>query len=384
MSLKSTTIAQLFKAKGYRTGMFGKWHLNLEGDFNPGKRGFDETLTCIRDDYKKSHFNPILVQNGVKTKYTGYRTDIFFNEAMKFIEENTERPFFVYLATHSPHSPHKVPKKYEKPYEAFKARYRDKKYSSTFNGQIANVDENLGHLMTHLTELGLDDNTLLIAMNDNGGTSGVDTFNDGRRGVKGTIWSGGTRAYSFWKWENRFVRGTRAQMSGHIDVLPSLVDLCSLEVSEDLQAQFEGNSLRPLLEDATAQLDASRMQVHHVGRWEDAKNWRGHQYATASVRWQHYTLVRTGHCGSAECNKCKGVYARGMGEARPSYTTDPAHHALTPHRDKWALYDIAADPYQRGDIAGDHPETVERMCAHYEAWWKKVEKALAETYGEAK
>jgi arylsulfatase len=89
MSLKSTTIAQLFKAKGYRTGIFGKWHLELSGAFNPGQRGFDETLTCIDDDYKRSHFNPTLVKNGVKTKYKGYRTDIFFDEAMKFIEQRS-------------------------------------------------------------------------------------------------------------------------------------------------------------------------------------------------------------------------------------------------------------------------------------------------------
>ena len=106
MSVKSTTIAQFFKAKGYRTGIFGKWQLELSGAFNPGQRGFDETLTCIDDDYKRSHFNPTLVKNGIQTKYQGYRTDIFFNEALKFIEQNKETPFFLYLATHSPHSPH--------------------------------------------------------------------------------------------------------------------------------------------------------------------------------------------------------------------------------------------------------------------------------------
>jgi len=376
MNLKATTIAQLFQKKGYQTGIFGKWHLELDGPYNPGQRGFDETLTCIDDNYKKSHFNPTLVKNGIQTKYNGYRTDIFFNEAIRFIEQNKDRPFFLYLPTHSPHSPHRVPRRYSNPYEAFRERYKDKKFGTGFFGMVANVDENLGRLMARLTELGLDESTLLIAMNDNGGTGGVDVFNDGRRGVKGTIWSGGTRAYSFWKWGDRFAAGVRPQVTGHVDVLPTLADLCDLVISEDLQAQLEGGSLRPVLEDATAQLDENRMQVHHVGRWPDPKTWRAHKYATASVRWKSFTLVRTDHCGSDKCSKCNGERARGTGGARPSYTTNPNHHALTPHSGKWALYDLAADPYQSDDIAANHSEIVEKLSAHYEAWWKKVEVEL--------
>jgi arylsulfatase A-like enzyme len=382
MNLKSTTIAQLFQKKGYRTGIFGKWHLELAGPYNPGRRGFDEVLTCIDDNYKKSHFNPTLVKNGTQTKCQGYRTDIFFDESIRFIERNKDRPFFLYLATHSPHSPHKVAGRYSKPYEALKERYEGKKYGTGFFGMIANVDENLGRLMVRLAELGLEDNTLLIAMNDNGGTGGVDVFNDGRRGVKGTIWSGGTRAYSFWKWGDRFVPGPRPQMAGHVDVLPTLADLCGFEISEELRRQLEGDSLRPVLEDANATLDENRMQIHHVGRWADPKTWRAHKYTTASVRWKSYTLVRTDHCGSGKCSKCDGVLARGKGEARPSYTTDPAHHTLAPHADKWALYDLASDPFQRNDIAARHFEIAAKMSAHYEAWWKKVEQELTARWGE--
>jgi arylsulfatase len=90
MSLKSVT---------------GKWHLGLDGPFHPGNRGFEETLHCIDDNYKKTHFNPELLKNGVDTKYKGYRTDIFFEEALGFIERQEDGPFFLYLATHSPHSP---------------------------------------------------------------------------------------------------------------------------------------------------------------------------------------------------------------------------------------------------------------------------------------
>jgi len=96
MDPKSTTIAQLLQARGYRTAIIGKWHLGHDGPYGPGKRGFDETLNCIDDDYKKSHFNPTLMKNGIKTEFQGYREDIFFNDAIQFVERNKDRPFFLY------------------------------------------------------------------------------------------------------------------------------------------------------------------------------------------------------------------------------------------------------------------------------------------------
>lgn len=366
LSLKSTTLAELFQATGYRTGLFGKWHLGLDGPHHPGRRGFDETLHCIDDNYKQTHFNPTLVKNGVETKYRGYRTDIFFNEALRFIEQNRDDPFFLYLATHSPHAPHKVSAAYSKPYEALRERYEGDRFSPAFFGMIANVDENLGRLRECLTELGLDENTLLIAMNDNGGTGGVDVFNDGRRGVKGTLWSGGTRAYSFWKWGNRFPTGPRPQMAGHVDVLPTLADLCGLAIPEELRRRLEGDSLRPVLENPAARLDENRMQVHHVGRWAKPRSWPDHKYANSAVRWKNYTLVRRDD--------------RDMGK---SYTAHPEiHHRLTAAAGQWELYDLGADPFQSTNIAAAHPEIVEKTTAYYEAWWKKVELALTARWGE--
>ncbi len=202
MDTTAVTIAQLFQKKGYRTGLFGKWHLGQTGPYGPWFPGFDETLT-VPGDNQNSHFYTVLLQNRVEKKIMGYREDILFGEAKKFISANKDRAFFCYLPTYSPHTPNKAPEKYCKPYEGYINPERpDGVYSAGFFGQVVNIDENLGKLRTFLDSLGLADNTLLITINDNGGTMGVDTYNRGMRGVKTTPWRGGTRAYSYWKWGN--------------------------------------------------------------------------------------------------------------------------------------------------------------------------------------
>ncbi|MEN8117713.1 MAG: sulfatase-like hydrolase/transferase [Bacteroidota bacterium] len=381
MNPKSTTIANLFQKKGYKTGIFGKWHLGQSEKYGPWFRGFDETLT-VPGDNQRSHFDPTLLKNRVATKFKGYRTDILFDEAMKFITDQKDTSFFCYLATYSPHSPHNVPKMYSDPYEAYRNPEKpNEKFNPDFNGQIANVDENLGRLRAHLKSLGLDNNTLLIVLNDNGGTSGVDTFNDGRRGTKGTIWSGGTRAYSFWKLGERFSAGVRKQMSGHVDILPTLADLCDLEIPANLHEQLEGNSLRSVLENAKATLDENRMQVHHVGRWDIPENWADHKYAYCSVRWKQYTLVRIEPCNDKNCKTCFRALNRPIGKYKLMYSNNIEHFPLTTPG-QWELFDIEADPFQETNIAAKKPDIVKKMSDFYDVWWEKVKVELTARWGE--
>ncbi len=375
MDLESTIIPEFFKEAGYKTGLFGKWHLGQPGEHGPWYRGFDETFT-VPEDMQNSHFDPVLLKNQTEKKYSGYRTDILFNEAMKFISDNREKAFFCYLPTYSPHRPNRVPEKYSEPYK--KLRNNSKKgikFEADFYGQIANVDENLGKLVTHLKSLELDANTLLIVLNDNGGTLGVDVFNDGRRGTKGTIWSGGTRAYSFWKWGEHFKAGERNQMCGHIDILPTLADLCDLNIPTELHEQLEGNSLLPLLENANESLDEYRMQVHHLGRWDIPENWSEHKYANSCVRWGDYTLVRIEPCTDKKCITCNRVRIRNSKKENLGYTNNSYNCTLT-EPGKWELYDIEADPFQAINIAAGNPDVVKRMSNFYEQWWKKVEVAM--------
>jgi len=371
MDTDAITIAELFQKKGYKTGLFGKWHLGQNDNYGPWFRGFDETLT-VPGDNQKSHFNPVLLHNRIEKKYKGYREDILFGEAGKFMLRNNDNAFFCYIATYSPHTPNKAPDKYCRPYEGYVNPERpDGEYRAGFFGQVVNVDENLGKLRSFVDSLGIAENTLFIVINDNGGTMGVDTYNSGMRGVKTTPWRGGTRAFSFWKWGDHFPAGDRDLMCGHIDIFPTLADLCALDASGETEMQLQGNSLRSVLENSEAKLDDNRMQVHHIGRWTNPEKWGDHKYAGCNVRWGNYTLVRHEPCEDTDCRICVTARRRGIEKTRPLYTGNSEHYVLTTPG-KWELFDNQSDPHQDKNIAAENPLIVKKMSDFYEGWWKKV------------
>jgi len=379
MDTDAITIAELFQKKGHRTGLFGKWHLGQNDNYGPRLRGFDETLT-VPGDNQKSHFDPVLLHNRIEKKYKGYREDILFHEAMNFISDNKDSAFFCYIPTYSPHTPNKAPEKYGTPYEGYKNPGKpDGEYRAGFFGQVVNIDENLGKLRSLLDSIGISENTLLIVINDNGGTMGVDTHNCGMRGVKTTPWRGGARAFSFWKWGDHFPAGDRNLMCGHIDIFPTLADLCDLEVSEEAKKQLQGNTLRPVLENINSNLDENRMQVHHIGRWTNPNKWDDHKYAGCCIRWGDYTLVRHEPCESADCRTCVTARKRGIEKTRALYTSDSEHYVLTTPGE-WELFDIKSDPYQDKNIATENPQIVKKMSDFYEDWWKKVDDKMKEKW----
>src|SRR5262249_32989111 len=161
-----------------------------------------------------SYFNPAIKHNGKFEKTKGYCTDVFFAQATKWIEQQKgKRPFFAYIATNAPHAPLHCPPEYEKLYAG---KVEDK--AAKFFGMIANIDDNVGKLLAKLKEWDLERDTLVIFMNDNGGTGGVGVFNAGMRGAKNTPWRGGVRASSFWRWPGTLKPGDRDQLAAHIDI----------------------------------------------------------------------------------------------------------------------------------------------------------------------
>jgi arylsulfatase A-like enzyme len=330
------TMADVFAASGYKTGIFGKWHLGDNYPYRPQDRGFQEVLTLggggigqTPDFWGNDYFNDTLRHNGKLEKFDGYCTDVFFANALKFIEHNSDRPFFAYLATNAPHAPYNVADKYSKP-------YRDKgvpEQRARFYGMIANIDENMGRLLARLKELGLEENTILIFMTDNGTAAGADDkgggFNAGMRGIKASEYEGGHRVPCFVRWPGRLTGGKdAAHIAAHIDILPTLIDLCDLKKPDKLA--FDGASLRPLL---TGKGDwPERTLVVHSQRIDHPEKWR--KCAVMTDRWR---LINGKE-----------------------------------------LYDLTADPGQKKDVAGDHAEVVAELRKAYERWYGDISKRFDE------
>ncbi len=327
------TMADVFAAAGYRTGIFGKWHLGDCHPFRPQDRGFHESVvhggggvTQTPDFWGNDYFDDTYWHNGTPQKYTGYCTDVFFNEAMRFIDENRSRPFFCYLPPNAAHSPYLVPKKYVE-------LYKDKPVpNAAFYGMITNIDENMGRLEKKLNELGIAGNTILIFITDNGTASGYGRrggkeigHNGGLRGTKGSQYDGGHRVPFFIRWPRGGLTGKKDinHVAAHIDVLPTLASLCGVKLPEGLD--LDGADLSPLLK-GTAKKWPDRAIVVESQRIEHPKKWR--RCAVMTDTWR---LV-----------------------------------------DGKKLYAMPKDRAQKNDVAAKHPEVVKRLRDAYERWWKHV------------
>lgn len=344
MTLKATTVAQVLQRAGYRTGIFGKWHLGDEDPYQPDRRGFDEVFIHgaggIGQTYQGScgdapgntYFDPAILHNGRFERTEGFCTDVFFNRARKWIKSG-RKPFFLYIAPNAPHAPLQVRPEDEQ-------RYAGKVPENTakFFGMIANIDDNVGALLQDLQRENLDTNTLVIFMNDNGGTVGIKVYNAGMRGAKGTPWVGGTRAASFWRWPGHLSPATVQALTAHIDIFPTLCDLAGARFSASLLQQVEGRSLLPLLRNPSAAWP-DRFLVTHVGRWESGAAARSklRNCSIRDTRWQMVSLQ-----GSSS----------------------------------WQLFDLLSDPGQERDVAGEYSGVVTRLSQQYDTWWTSVQPYL--------
>ncbi len=329
------TLADVFAASGYRTGLFGKWHLGDNYPFRPEDRGFQEALwfpsshiSSAPDHWENDTFDDTYRHNGRPQRFEGYSTDVFFREAMRWIEGCASRgePFFAYLATNAPHGPLFVPERYR---ARFPGRPRN---VAGFFGMIANIDENIGRLEAMLRDRGLRENTVLIFMTDNGGTAGVPVHNGGMRGRKTELYDGGHRVPCFIRWPGGGLRAPRdvGELTECQDLLPTLIGLCALKTPAG--AAFDGVSLAKLLRGETDRLP-DRMLVVQFSRMDEPRPKKG----DAAVLWRRWRLI----------------------EDRE-------------------LFDLGADPEQKTDVASRYPEIVARMRAQYEAWWTRVEPRLDE------
>ena len=370
----AVTLPELLKTAGYKTGFIGKWHLGNRPSTAPHKRGFDWCATNPMGPRK--HFDPEIIRNGVRTQRQGYREDLFFDEAMTFIEESGDQPFFCYLATYSPHTPHTplaAPESYIAPFR--EAGLNDT--HATYLAMIENLDYNVGRILDFLKAKGLDENTIVLFINDNGVTEGLDVYNAGMRGCKCTAWEGGTRAMSFWRWPTHWQPHTVDNLTAHLDVLPTLCKVAGVEVPLALEEKLEGYSLLPLLEASEPiEWHPKRMLFHHVARWPSGLA-ESHKYAMVSARKGDYLLVRSAPCGDPACedyqSQCTTLRAVYNGLTTTTYAKGSAqqHWGATP-MGHWALFNVKNDPGCQKDLSKTHPELAASMAASYDVWWDEM------------
>ncbi len=323
------TMADIFAANGYQTGHFGKWHLGDSYPHRPQDRGFQQTvhhgawgITSIADYFGNDYWDDTYRHNHQLEEYQGYCTDVWFDEAMKYIKTRHARkePFFLYLPTNCPHSPHWVDDEYSEPYRRQGLDQRTAK----FFGQIANIDENMGRLLGMLDRTGIAENTILIYMTDNGTVAGHNVFNAGMRGRKTELWEGGHRVPCFVRWPAGNLGKPREidVLSESQDMLPTLTDLCGLDMPDRMTT--DGMSLAGLLR-GEEKTPADRMIVVRYGP-DDRPKWQ------CAVLWKKWRL---------------------LGGER--------------------LYDVSSDPHQDKNVAAQHPDILAAMRKHYEQWWAKTD-----------
>ena len=347
------TIANLFADNGYATGMVGKWHLGDNAPHRPQDRGFEDAVwhRCggvgqASDYWGNDYFDDTYERvtpgskKGVFEKFEGYCTDVWFREGLRFIEQNKDRPFLLYLPTNAPHGPHLVPDKWAKPYQGNKGVH-----NPNFCGMVANIDHNMGLLRTKLQEWGLAENTILIFMTDNGTSAGakfkgldsepIVGFNAGMRGKKSSVYDGGHRVPFFIHWpKGKLTEGKDiGTIAAHIDVLPTLADLCGLTVTEEYD--IDGVSLKPLLVG-----DGSLSRKHHVVQYHGGPGGRelpSKPFNFSVVLTERWRLVNSV---------------------------------------SQQLFDIEADPAQRNDVAQQNADVVAQLRDRYSPFWDRVSPRL--------
>lgn len=330
------TLASALREAGYRTGIFGKWHLGDTYPYRPQDRGFDETvihggggISQTPDYWGNDYFDDTYRVNGEPVRFSGYCTDVWFDQALQFIERNKDVPFFCYIATNAPHTPYNVEQRY---YEMYRGKVPDAR--ARFYGMITCIDDNFGVLRRGLMELGLEDNTILVFMTDNGTSGGatrdkagfiVDGYNAGLRGIKGSPYDGGHRVPFFLRWPagGFDTAADIDRITAHVDFMPTILDLCGVEVGAE--HSFHGQSLKPLM-------------CGQEQGWPDRIIVTDSQRVARPIKWRRSAVMT----------------------------------------DRWRLingkelYDMTVDRGQHNDVSSDHQDVVQELRKAYEEWWGLV------------
>lgn len=324
------TIVKMLKCAGYRTALFGKWHLGYKPQFSPHRHGFDEALYCIGGGMEYFHHvenlpgYPIaLYQHDRPVQRKGYFTDIITSEAKRFVAENKDRPFFLYVAYTAPHFPYQGPEDYRPTPLPLDSPVWSPRHAplDTYDAMIRRMDESIGEVIQELKNDRLLDNTLIIFASDNGGA--VEGSNGPLRGFKGSTFEGSIRVPLILSWNNRIPAGTICEIpTGTFDITVTLADVAGVQPTPD--KPFDGMSLLEVLGSASAS------SLHRTLYWRKPRG---------DTVWM---AVRDGNWK---------YVAEQKGTQKTEY-----------------LFNLAQDVGETRDLSAERPEVLDALRSRYKRW----------------
>ncbi|MFK8113914.1 MAG: arylsulfatase [Rubripirellula sp.] len=367
MDTEEITIAELLRDAGYRTGIYGKWHMGDNYPLRAMDQGFQDSLIHRGGGIGQpsdpigaegKYTDPTLIKNGEEVAMKGYCTDIYFGAAMDFIDKSAaaKENFFTYIATNAPHGPfHDVPPELLEEYRkvdfspillrklAPQRMEAEIDKLARIAAMITNIDQNVGRLFKKLDSLKLGENTIVIYLNDNGPNTA--RYVGDMRGNKTHVDDGGIRSPLLFHWPAKVEAGkTSESLCAHIDVLPTILDACDIEAPK--AHRIDGRSFLPLLTEANADWPV-RQVVLQTHRGNEPQLY--HHFAIHEGPW-------------------KLVHPSGFG--KESFSGEP----------KLELYNLSNDPRQKTDLASKRPKIAQRLKAAYEAWFKDVSSTRPDNY----
>ena len=374
IALSEATIADVFTAAGYRTGLVGKWHNGaLDPRFHPNARGFEEFVGFSGgfSDY----YDYTLDVNGSDVAGDGrYLTDVLTEHAVSFVSRHAREPFLLVVAYNAPHFPMQAPEELVERYEA----QGETKGAALTYAMIEVLDEGVGRIVEALAQEGLEDDTIVAFMSDNGPYLGevagvsLDRFNYGLRGAKHYVFEGGIRVPAIVRWPAGLHGGrTVTELVHFTDWLPTLAAAAGVHMDEG--RALDGRDVLSVLEGRSSAVEPRRF-------------WQCNRYeprieGNAAMRDGDWKLVRPAIPEHMIVTDQDRAIDRALNGRLPDRITMVDGSAIPVSQPGTAspplLFDLATDPFEQSDVALLHPERVMRMSAELDRWFESVERDRA-------
>lgn len=326
MHSNEQTLAEVFKSNGYTTGCFGKWHNGAHYPQDPNGQGFDEFVGFCAG-HLTNYFDSRLQHNQEFFNAKGYITDVLTDSAIEFIDKQAQskEPFFCYVPYNAPHAPYQAPDEYFDKYAAMDIEGDD--MTPAVYAMCENLDDNIARLLSHIKDNGLDENTLIVFMTDNGPNDF--RYNGNLRGKKGDMYEGGFKVPCMFYWKGKIGAVELPQTASYIDIAPTIIDLCGLDYKPQDRREIDGVSLKGLLTAEQSELDERYLFTHRSTTDLELHSYNGTVYNDS------YKLI---------------AFAN----------------------DRYELYDKVNDPSEKNNIFETEPEIAQKMVAEYQNWLSGV------------